>query len=656
MSIFQAFHSPHKAAYNLRNTISVVISLWLLVLLLIRFNPVANVLAQNSHPKEAGWFTDVAARSSISYKTNNDYTGRKYFPQPMAGGVAIFDYDHDGLMDIFLSNGAKLPGMEKAGTSYDNALLRNKGNDTFEDVTLKAGLIGKQTGYSFGVAAADYDNDGNEDLFIASAGRNTLYHNDGKGSFTDVTPGSGLDQKPANLLSVGAAWFDFDNDGLLDLIVTNYTIWDPKSDRPCYSDTPSLPRPHVTKSKQVEIYCSPHDVVSVSPQLLRNLGHGKFKDVTLSSGIGSVQGKGMGVSVADFNADGLMDIFIANDTERNFLFINQGDGTFKDQALLYGVAYNENGSTVSGMGSDAKDFNNDGFIDIIYNDLAGQIFGILKNNHGHDFEDVTQQANIDTLSRPYSGWSLGFIDYDNDGWQDIYSANGDVDNLLPTSTQHDSMFKNVDGKHFIDATQQMGEAFLRRGYQRGAAFGDLNNDGLEDIVATSLGESPHIFMNRALNKNHWLLFDLQGTASNRDGIGASLKVITSSGRELYNYATTSIGLMSSADRRVHFGMGPDTVAKSVEIHWPSGVVQQLNNLSVDQIVKVTVPAKYPAHSSHRLSGKPQRKVCLLIAIQQIDHPLQDLRITLGISSDELRSKVRILHVPNMKIRITKHIQ
>jgi hypothetical protein len=571
MLIFQAVHCRRKTAHKLRNEINVILGLCLLVPFLIRLNPTASVMAQNSHANQAGWFTDVASRSKISYKTDNDYTGRKYFPQPMCGGVAIFDYDHDGLMDIFLSNGAKLPGLEKAGTSYDNLLLRNRGDGTFEDVTLKSGLVGKQTNYSFGVAAADYDNDGNEDLFIVSAGRNTLYHNDGKGSFTDVTPGSGLDQKPTNLLSVGAAWFDFDNDGLLDLVVTNYTIWDPKSDRPCYSDRPSGTLVSKGKSKQVEIYCSPHDVAGVSPQLYRNLGHGKFKDVTLTSGIGSVQGKGMGVSVADFNRDGRMDIFIANDTERNFLFINQGNGTFKEEALLYGVAYNQNGSVVSAMGSDAKDFNNDGFMDIIYNDLAGQIFGILKNDHGHDFEDVTQQTNIDSLSRPYSGWSLGFIDYDNDGWQDIYSANGDVDNLLPTSKQHDSMFRNVDGQHFIDATQQMGQDFLRRGYQRGAAFGDLNNDGFEDIVTTSLGESPRIFLNSALNKNHWLLFDLQGTASNRDGIGASLKVTTSSGRDLYNYATTSIGLMSSADRRGHEAWAPTRLQKVSKYAGPAAL-------------------------------------------------------------------------------------
>lgn len=591
MQIAHAFHRPRRTLCRLFCEHRIILGVAALTATVIILSPFGRVVAQNQQTKNTEWFTDVAGRSNISYKTNNDYTGRKYFPQPMCGGVAIFDYDNDGFMDIFLSNGAKLPGMEKVGTAYDNALLRNKGDGTFEDVTLKAGLLGKQTGYSFGVAAGDYDNDGNDDLFVASAGRNTLYHNNGNGTFTDVTEGSGLDHKATNLLSVGAAWFDFDNDGLIDLIITNYTIWDPKSDRPCYAESTTRPILHNANTRPAEIYCSPHDVASAAPRLYHNLGHGKFEDVTESSGIGSVLGKGMGVSIADFNNDGLMDIFVANDTERNFLFINQGNGTFKEQALLYGAAYNENGNLVSGMGSDAKDFNNDGYVDIIYNDLAGQSFGILQNNRGREFEDVTQQSNLESLSRPYSGWSLGFIDYDNDGWQDIYSANGDVDNLLPTSMQHDSMFKNVDGLHFVDATQEMGKDFLRRGYQRGAAFGDLNNDGFQDIVVTSLGERPHILFNRAVNRNNWILFDLRGNRSNRDGIGASLKVTTASGRVLYNHATTSIGLMSSGDRRVHFGLGKETGVQSLEIHWPSGLVQQLNHLAANQILSVTEPTQ-----------------------------------------------------------------
>ena len=586
MPISHALQSSTQTLRQHRRSLSILALLFVSLVLNPQQTSVPTAAAQSPHAPDSGWFVDVAPRSTIAYKTNNDYTGRKYFPQPMCGGVAIFDFNNDGRMDIFLSNGARLPGMQKVGTAYDNALLRNKGDGTFEDVTANSGLAGKQTGYSFGVAAADYDNDGNEDLFVASAGRNTLYHNNGDGTFADVTPSSGLDTKSPNLLSVGAAWFDFDNDGLLDLIVTNYTLWNPNSDHPCFAAST-----HAAKSRPAEIYCSPHDVLSVAPRLYRNLGHGKFKDVTEASGIASVQGKGMGVSIADFNNDGLMDIFIANDTERNSLFINQGNGTFKEQALLLGAAYNETGNVVSAMGSDAKDFNNDGFPDILYNDLAGQIFGLLKNNAGHDFEDVTRQTNLEALSRPFSGWSLGFIDYDNDGWQDIYSANGDVDNLLPSSRQHDSLFKNIDGTHFVDASAEMGRDFLRTGYQRGAAFGDFNNDGFEDIVVTSLAEHPHILLNRARNKNNWILFDLKGTTSNRDGIGASLKLTTASGRTLYNHVTTSIGLMSSADRRVHFGIGSDSKILSVEIKWPSGILQHLANLPANQILKVQEPAR-----------------------------------------------------------------
>jgi enediyne biosynthesis protein E4 len=541
----------------------------------------------------AGWFTDVAPRSNFSYKTNNDYTGRKYFPQPMCGGVAILDYDNDGRMDIFLTNGAKLPELQKTSGAYDNALLRNKGDGTFEDVTAKAGLTGKETGYAFGTAAGDFDNDGNEDLFVASAGRNTLYRNNGDGTFKDVTAGSGLDRKPANLLSVGAAWFDYDNDGLLDLVVSNYTLWNPLDDHPCHRLASKTADPGSSAAPgggSIESYCSPRDVGSVSPTLYHNLGNGKFEDVTESSGLGAVRGKGMGISIADFNGDGLMDIFIANDTERNFLFINEGGGKFKEQALLFGVAYNDLGNAVSGMGSDANDYNNDGRPDIVYNDLAGQIFGLFKNDKGRYFDDAAAPSGMDKLSRPYAGWSIGFIDYDNDGWKDIYSANGDVDNLGPDAKQHDSMFKNLDGEHFADATAQMGQDFLFTGYQRGAAFGDLNNDGYTDIVVTSLGQRPRILINHALSGNHWLLFDLRGTRSNRDAIGAQIKVTTASGRALYNHVATSVGFMSSSDRRVPFGLGNESSASSIEIRWPSGAVQTLGPTPSDQIVKVVEPA------------------------------------------------------------------
>jgi hypothetical protein len=541
------------------------------------------VLDHNPPETALYWFTDVSKHSSFSYRTNNGYAGRKYFPIPMCGGVAAIDYDNDGRMDLFFTNGAQLPELEKTSCAYYNCLLRNRGDGTFEDVTAKAGLGGADLGYSFGVAVADYDNDGNEDIFVCNAGRNALYHNNGNGTFTDVTIGSGLDHKPDNILSVGAAWFDYDNDGLLDLIVTNYTTWTPQTDKQCFMDA------------KREEYCSPTVYKSVESRLYRNLGYGRFEDVTEASGIGKALGKGMGISIADFTGDDLMDIFIANDTEPNFLFINQGNGTFKESGLEYGVAYNDRGYAISGMGSDAKDFNNDGWVDIIYNDLAGQVFGILKNENGKSFSDVTWPTKLGSLSRNLSGWSIGFVDYNNDGWKDIYSANGDVDDLSATSKQHDTMFENAGGKTFMDVTGKMGPDFSFVGYQRGSAFVDLNNDGFMDLVVTSLGEKPRILINNALVKNHWIMFDLRGRKSNRDGIGAKIKVTTGSGRNLYNHVTTSVGFMSSSDRRAHFGLGADAKLDHVEIRWPSGIVQRIDYPAVDQILKVEEPFEPSAH-------------------------------------------------------------
>lgn len=534
-------------------------------------------LPQDASKAGSHWFTDVAGRSRFAYQTNNDFTGRKYFPQPMCGGVAAIDYNNDGLMDLFFTNGAKLPELKKTSPAYYNCLLRNKGDGTFEDVTAKAGLAGADLGYCFGVAVADYDNDGHQDIFICNAGRNALYHNNGDGTFSDLTSGSGLDHKPQNALSVGAAWFDYDNDGLLDLIVTNYTTWTPQTDKLCMKDA------------KIEQYCDPKVYKSIESRLYRNLGQGRFEDVTEPSGIGRALGKGMGISIADFTGDGLMDIFIANDTEPNILFINQGNGTFKESALDYGVAYNEEGSSVSGMGSDAKDFDNDGRVDILYNDLAGQVFALFKNENGKSFSEATWLTKLGPLSRNVSGWSVGFVDYNNDGWKDIYSANGDVDNLTESSRQHDTMFENEGGRIFRDVTEKMGPDFAFLGFQRGSAFVDLNNDGFMDLVVTSLGQKPRILMNNALVSNHWIMFDLRGHKSNRDGIGAAIKVTTGTGRTLYNHVTTSVGFMSSSDRRAHFGLGAETTVGHVEIRWPSGIVQRLENPPVDGILKVEEP-------------------------------------------------------------------
>jgi hypothetical protein len=525
-------------------------------------------------------FRDVAAHWPFRYISNNSLHGRKWFPQPMCGGIAVFDYDNDGRLDIFFTNGARFPERRRTDESFYNLLLRQKPDGTFEDVTERAGLLGKDLDFNFGVAAGDYDNDGWTDLFIATAGRNVLYRNMGDGTFRDVTAVSGIGAKPPNLLSVVAAWFDYDRDGWLDLFVSNYTYWSPETDHRC-------------AMSDKDLYCDPRRYASVPHQLFRNLGNGKFADVTDKVGLREAPGKGMGVSIADFNGDGWLDVFVANDTDPNSLFLNRQGKYFEEVGLQLGVAYNENAQAGSSMGSDAKDYDNDGRVDIFYNNLRSQIWGLLRNT-GEAFELVSTATQITYLSRPYSGWSNGFIDYNNDGWKDIYSANGDVDEFNELSPQNDTMFENVEGKRFIDVSGHLGPDFTRKGFQRGSAFADLNNDGAMDLIVTSLNTRPRILINSGGTGNHWLLVELTGRRSPRDAIGAQVKVTTASGRTLYNHVAVSVGFMGSSDKRVHFGLGREDRIRSVEITWPSGLKQTLDNVKADQILKVTEPAAKPA--------------------------------------------------------------
>ncbi len=525
--------------------------------------------AQPTRPR----FTDIAPKSQFAYVTRNGFDGsRKYFPQPLCGGVAVLDFDNDGHQDLYFTNGAEFPLLEKS-PPFHHALLRNRGDETFEDVTVRAGLTGAPLGYSLGAAAADFDNDGFTDLFIANAGPNTLYRNHGDGTFRDVSARAGLG-KPPGTLSVQGAWVDYDRDGRLDLVLSNYTTWTVSADRRC------------KREDGVDFYCHPKTYPAVPHRLYRNLGAGKFEDVTAQAGLSQALGKGMGIGVADFNGDGWSDIFIANDTERNFLFLNRGNGTFEERGLPMGVAYNDDAATVSAMGADARDYDNDGWPDIFYNNLAGQVWALFRNLGGRSFRYSSPMAGLVTLSSPLAGWSAGFIDYNNDGWRDLYSANGDVDSLRATSAQHDTLFENVNGRRFIDVSDHLGAHFSRRGYGRGHAFVDLNNDCALDIVVTSLGQRPAIQLNSGIAGAHWLDIRLQGGKSNRDGIGAKIKVTTESGRVLVDQLSPATGFLSSSSLRVHFGLGQESRAAEIEVRWPAGTVTRLTNQPADRVLLI----------------------------------------------------------------------
>jgi Flp pilus assembly protein TadD len=531
-------------------------------------------------------FRNVAEQSRLDFVLRNDASPRKYQVETMTGGVAAIDYDNDGWTDIYFVNGAELPEMKKSSPKYWNRLYRNNRDGTFSDVTEKAGVKGE--GYSMGVAVADYDNDGYQDIFVTGVNRNILFRNDGNGRFEDVTEKAGLtgvDPQRGKMWSVAAAWLDYDNDGYLDLFVVNYCKWNPEID------------PHCGATKEGwRTYCFPDRYEGLPNQLFRNNGDGTFTDVSSQSGIAKHIGKGMGVAIADYDDDGFVDIFVANDTLPNFLFRNNRRGGFEEVGLKAGVAVNDSGRPVSAMGADFRDYDNDGLPDLIASALEGETYPLFRNLGKGFFADATWQSGLGAETVKRSGWGLGLFDFNNDGLKDLFTANAHVNDNIElynnqTYRQPNSVFAGAGAGAFLEASREAGADFQIKRAHRGCAFADLDNDGRVDVVTTSLNEPVELFRNESPGENHWLAIRLIGVKSNRDGIGAKIKLVTIDGGAQFNHVTTSVGYASSSDVRAHFGLGKEKTVKLIEIRWPSGATQRLKEVAVDRILTITEEPK-----------------------------------------------------------------
>jgi hypothetical protein len=534
-------------------------------------------------------FENTIKASKIDFVLKNSVSPQRYSIETMTGGVAVFDYNNDGLLDIFFTNGAEIPSLKKSNSSFHNKLFRNNGDGTFSDVTEKAGLAG--VGYSMGVAAGDYDNDGFVDLYVTGFNCNQLFHNNGDGTFADVTEKAGVNGvlKRGKPWSVAAGWIDYDNDGLLDLFVVNYLDY-------------SLSTAHSCKTGNIVDYCSPDEYRGTPNILYRNNGDGTFTDVSQQSRISQYSGKGMGVAFADYDGDGFTDIFVSNDSIPNFLLHNNGDGTFTDVGLQAGVAYNENGKAVAGMGTDFRDIDNDGMPDIFLTAMYGDSFPLYRNTGKGPFDDVTETTGLAAMTSRFTAWGTGIFDFDNDGNKDIFAAGSAIlDNSMEVNHKPyplpNFLYRNLGNMRFKDVSEEAGASFSVPAAHRGAAFGDLNNDGKIDIVVTVLNGEPQLLMNRSQNHHHWIILKLIGVADNRDGLGTRVKITTANGVQ-YNEATTAVGYNSSSDKRVYFGLQNATVVDQIELLWPTGVKQVLNHVTADQILTIV------QSGSSRKPGRP----------------------------------------------------
>ena len=531
-------------------------------------------------------FTDITRAAGIDFKHENSATSNKYLIETMGGGVALIDYDNDGRLDIFFTNGARIDDPMPAGRQPDksarkfwNRLYHQNADGSFSDVTEKAGLTGvPQNYYGMGVAVGDYDNDGFDDLYVTSYAGNVLYHNNRDGTFSDVTARAGV---AAGGWSASAGFFDADNDGRLDLFVTRYVDWSFQNNRYCGERKPGF-----------RAYCHPDNYDGVSDILYHNNGDGTFADLSAKAGIAGARGKGLGVAFADYDNDGFTDIYVANDSVQSFLYHNNGNLTFSEVGLLAGVGFNEDGKTFAGMGVDFADYDNDGRPDVFVTDLSNERYMLFRQNADGSFRDVTNASGVGGATLAFSGWSARLFDYDNDGWKDIFVAQGHVmDTIEQTSPNlrylQPLLLLRNESAHFVRVVP--GETFQTDWAARGAAFGDLDNDGDVDVVVGNVGQQAVVLRNDGGNRRNWLVIRTVGTRSNRDGIGCRVKVMAASGSSQYFTVNTAAGYLSASDRRLIVGLDRDTSAKLVEIRWPSGAVQQFENVKAGETLTATEP-------------------------------------------------------------------
>jgi enediyne biosynthesis protein E4 len=567
---------------------SLLCALGAVVVLAVHLTAFGNQPAKIQSPSIPVRFTDIIKQTGINFVQDATATDQKYYLETMGTGVGWIDYDQDGLMDLYFVQSAATD-IYKPPHPLRSALYHNNGDGTFTDVTDKAG-VGGVGHYGQGVAVGDFDNDGYPDLYVTGYGRAILYHNNGDGTFTDVTAKAGVADEGG--WSTSAGWFDYDKDGWLDLVVLNYIDWSPKNNIWCGDRRPGY-----------RSYCHPGNYKGQHIKLYHNNRDGTFTDVSDSSGVGKPEAKGMGLVLADFNNDGWTDVAVANDSWPNFLFINKHDGTFEDDSFTSGIAAGEDGRYEAGMGIDAADVNGDGWQDVYITHLDFELNRLYLNHRDGTFDDDTFRSGIGNKAIQMSGVAMKFLDYDNDGWNDILQLNGamlDNVNLYHSEVTYKEpllMYRNLGKGEFAKASNSLGPDFVRPIAGRGLATADFDNDGDIDIAVNVRGDRPELLRNDGGNANHYLEVLLIGTKSNRDGIGTSLK-LTSEGFVQVAQAKGGMSYMSASDRRIFFGLGKRSKIDSLEITWPSGQIDRLTNVGIDQIIAVKegagiVPYRFP---------------------------------------------------------------